>query len=263
MKLYIVIPHYIITPHVAELAKNAINSFKKTADCIVVNCDDASPYDTLFLKDMPDVYIRNKKNKGFAGNCNVGFNWIFENEKDDCYIVCANNDIEVYNDWFDELKRAMDIGKGAMVGGLGYTGRMVEGRPIEQYNTNPGSKYTGNYITEGGRLDDWMFPGGMWMSTKKDLQEMLEDGKVFDEGFKHGGYEDIDLFLRFKKAGKRLIMTPKVAYWHEEGATRFSELEKGRQAGAEVGNHQHFIDKWKFKPHEDILSFMIDNRINL
>jgi GT2 family glycosyltransferase len=266
-KVFIIIPHYIITEHVAELARNAVNSFKNTADCIVVNCDDCSPYDTSFLKEMPDVYIRNKENLGFAGNCNVGFNWVFENEKDDCYIVCANNDIEVYPQWFERLKQAMEMGDGAMVGGLGYKGRWVEGMKIEDYEKNPGSKFTGNYITEGGRLDDWMFPGGMFMTKKSHLMDIREehDGKLqtFDEHFLHGGYEDIDLFLRFKEVGKRLIMTPKVAYWHEEGATRFSEEEKGRQAGAEVGNLAYFLNKWKFQPHENILSFMQDNRINL
>lgn len=259
MKLYIVIPHYIITEHVAELARNAVNSFKNTADCIVVNCDDCSPYDTSFLKEMPDVYIRNKENLGFAANCNVGFKWIMENEPDDCYIVCANNDIEVYPRWFDYFKQAMELGNGSMVGGLGTRGRIVEGRDIKEYETNPGSKFAQQYISEGGRLEDWMFPGGFWMTTKK----VLEEEGLFDEGFKHGGYEDIDLFLRLKRHGKRLIMTPKVIYWHEEGATRFSEQEKGRQAGAEVGNHQHFINKWNFKPHENILQFMVDNRINL
>lgn len=259
MKIYIVIPHYIITEHVANLAKDAINSFKNTAECTIINCDDCSPYDTSFLKDMPDVYIRNKKNKGFAGNCNVGFKWIFENEKDDCYIVCANNDIEVYKDWFEYFRIALDIGKGNMVGGLGYKSKKVEGMPLTMYDQNPGSKFSGNYITEGGRLDDWMFPGGFWMTTKKDLQEI----GLFDENFLHGGYEDIDLFLRYKKAGKRLIMTPKVAYWHEEGATRFSEQEKGRQAGAELGNRQYFLNKWQFDAHENILNFMVDNRLNL
>jgi len=253
-------PHYIISPHVAELAKKAIESFKKTANCIVISCDDCSPYqDVAFLKEMSDVYIRNEENLGFAGNCNVGFKWIFENEKDDCWIVCANNDIEVYENWFENLKQAMELGDGAMVGGLGFKGRMVEGMPIEQYDINPGSKFQGNYITEGGRLDDWMMPGGFWMTTKKHLEEV----GLFDENFQHGGYEDIDLFLRYKKAVKRLIMTPKVAYWHEEGATRFSEQEAGRQAGAEVGNLAYFLNKWQFEPHENILTFMQDNRINL
>jgi GT2 family glycosyltransferase len=258
-KIFVVMPHYIITDHVAELAKKAIQSFKNTADCIVINCDDCSPYDTSFLKDMPDVYIRNEKNLGFAANCNVGFKWIMDNEPDDCYIVCANNDIEVYKNWFPLLNNALELGKGHMVGGLGYKSKMVEGRPIEEYDRNPGSKANSNCISEGGRLDDWLMPGGFWMTTKK----VLEEEGLFDENFLHGGYEDIDLFLRLKRHGKRLIMTPKVAYWHEEGATRFSEQERGRQAGAEVGNRQYFINKWNFKPHENILQFMVDNRINL
>jgi GT2 family glycosyltransferase len=210
------------------------------------------------LEEMADIFIGAKENGGFAVNVNRGFKWVLENEKEECWIVSGNSDIEVYEGWFDELKKAADFGNGDFVGGLGFKGREVEGMPIEKYRENPGSKYTGNYVTEGGRLDDWMFPGGMYMVKKSALEKI----GILDEKFAHGGYEDIDLFLRAKKAGLRLIMTPKMQYWHEEGATRFSEEEKGRQAGAEVGNHQYFIDKWQFKPHENILDFMQDNRLN-
>jgi len=178
MKLYIVIPHYIITEHVAQLARNTIKSFRDTCECVIVSCDDCGPYDSSFLKDISDVYIRNEKNLGFAGNCNVGFNWVIENEKEDCYVVCSNNDIEVFEGWFEEFKRAMDMYNGAIVGGLGYKGRMVEGMPIEMYRINPGSKFSSNSVSVGGRFDDWMFPGGLWFSTKNFLQEIAEYKKV-------------------------------------------------------------------------------------
>jgi len=267
MKLYICMPHYIITEHVAQLAKNAIASFKKTCDCTLISCDDCSPYkDVEFLKEMSDVYIRNEKNLGFAGNCNVGFNWIIENEKEDCYILCVNNDIEVYEGWFEELKRAMDMFQGSMVGGLGYKSKMVAGMPIEMYRINPGSKFTARYVGIKGRLEDWMMPGGMWMSTKNILVDISEErnGKkeIFDTNFQHGGYEDVDLFLRFIRQGKRLIITPKVQYWHEEGATRFSEQEIGTQNIAEKHNLEYFLKKNNFNPHQNILDFLVDERIN-
>lgn len=259
MKTYVVMPHYIITERVAELAKQAIQSFRDTSDVIIVSCDDASPYETEFLKEISDVCIENRKNKGFAGNCNVGFKWVLKNEKEDCNIICANNDIKVYPGWKEEFEKALSITNGSMVGGLGYRTGVIEGMSIEDYNINPGSKGTGNYLSEGGRLDDWMFPGGFWMMRKNVLEEV----GLLDEGFLHGGYEDIDFFVRVKAAEKKLIMTPKVAYWHEEGATRFSEEEKGKQSNAEEGNRQYFKDKHGYDAHEKINEFLVDNRINL
>lgn len=177
-KIYIVVPHYIITEHVAQLARNAIKSFKNTADCVVISCDDCSPYDSSFLKDISDVYIRNEKNLGFAANCNVGFRWVIEHEKEDCWIVCANNDIEVYEGWFEEFKRMKDMYSWDMAGGLGYKGRMVEGMPIEMYKINPGSKFTSRSVSVGGRFEHWMMPGGFWISTLGCLKEMAEYIKI-------------------------------------------------------------------------------------
>jgi len=248
MKTYIVMPHYIITSHVARLAKDAISSFKKTADCIVVSCDDQSPYeDTEFLEEMSDVYIRNADNLGFAGNCNVGFKWIMENEKEECNIVCVNNDIEVYDGWLEEFERTLALTEARIIGGIGF--KTKGGVP---------DKVTANYISIGGYLEDWMFPGGMYMVRKS----VLEDYGLYDEGFEHGGYEDIDLFLRWTNAGEKLVITPRVAYWHEEGATRFSEKEKGTQNVAEPKNREYFKQKNGEDAHTMMPKFLTDKRIN-
>jgi len=259
MKIYIVIPHFIINEELVQLAKNAIKSFRDTSDCVIVSCDDCSPYDSGFLKEISDVYIRNEKNKGFAGNCNVGFNWILENEKDDCWIVCANNDIEVYSGWFEDFLKTDQMFKSDALGGYGYQNKIVEGRPIEEYKTNPGSLYNSNYVSEGGSSGDRLFPGGFYMIRKS----LLEECGLYDENFVHGGYEDIDLFFRWKKAGKRLIMTPKVPYWHKEGATRFSEQERGIQNNVEPLNREYFKKKWGIDAHIGMQRDFKDNRINL
>lgn len=248
MKTYIVIPQYLISDELVALSKNAIRSFKNTADCTVISVDDCGDREANMLMEESDVYVSNNENSGFAKTCNAGFRWIQENEKEDCYIVCANNDIEVYPGWletFDDLMKRFD---GAMVGGLGYRGRDVDGMHIKKYKENTGSAYQWNFITIGGQLNDWLFPGGFYM-TKKSI---LDDVGLYDENFVHGGYEDIDLFYRVKLAGGKLIMTPKVAYWHKEGATRFSDAkgEKGRQAKAEPKNVAYFKEKWGMNPNE-------------
>jgi len=94
-------------------------------------------------------------------------------------------------------------------------------------------------------------------------KSLLEECGLYDEGYIHGGYEDIDLFFRWKRAGKRLIITPKVPYWHKEGATRFSEQEKGIQNDAEPLNRAFFKKTWGFDAHIGMQKEFKDNRINL
>ncbi len=258
MRFCVVIPHYIISETVLQLAKNTIESFRKS-DCIIVSVDDGSQIGSDEIKALSDVYIKNEQNSGFAVTCNNGFKWIIENEKEDCYIVCSNNDIEVYGDWQTQSARLFDMFDAAMVGGLGFKDKTVEGMPIDKYETNPGSKFSGNYVSDGGRLDDWMFPGGYYITKKSTIEKY----GMYDEAFIHGGYEDIDWFLRIKNAGGKLIMTPKIWYWHKEGATRFSEEEKGHQNNAEPLNREYFKTKNGFYAQNNINNIFVDNRINL
>ena len=247
-RTYVVMPHFIINEHVAQLSREAIESFRKTSDSIIISCDDASPYDTEYLRDMSDIYIRNKENKGFAGNCNVGFNWILDNVKEDCNVVCVNNDIEVYDGWLEEFESKLDFTKARIIGGIGF-----------RFKGHFPEKITARYISTGGYLDDWMFPGGFYMIRKS----VLEDYGLYDEGFKHGGYEDIDIFKRWVDNGEQLVITPKVAYWHEEGATRFSDIEEQRQTKIEPVNRAYYCKKNNRDTKDNLLDFLKDKRINL
>ena len=104
--------------------------------------------------------------------------------------------------------------------------------------------------------------------TKEQYNNLSEEDKkkyspqVYDENYQHGGFEDCQLFLDILKAGKRLVITPKMQYWHKEGATRFSEQEIGTQNIAEKHNLEYFLTKNNFNPHQNILDFMKDERIN-
>ena len=100
-------------------------------------------------------------------------------------------------------------------------------------------------------------------------KSLLDKIGLFDENFIHGGYEDIDLFVRIKENGGRLLMTPKVQYWHKEGATRFSEeacgagnSEKSRQATAETHNLAYFIKKHGYNPHQKFGTIFRSEQIN-
>ena len=249
MRTYIVIPHYIVTDQLKQLAINTIKSFRKTSkNAIIISVDDGSPMDCTFLKEISDIYLKNKENSGFGITCNNGFRYVKWAESNDCYIVCANNDIEVFKRWQQSLMEPF-----AMFNKVGITGlisnkmRNIDGVSIENYYKNK--------ITEGGMLDGWMQSGGLWMSKKSVLDKI----GLFDEQFIRGGYEDVDLFLRCRdKFGYKIIMSARSMFWHKEGATRWNCEQNnyinnfGRESKSiEQENLQKFLDKWSINPHVD------------
>lgn len=258
-EISIIIPCYILNEELLGLTENCVKSFKNTAkDYELILVDDGSiVMGSQYLDREAHIYIRNLRNLGYAPSVNKG--WAKAKGK---YIVTSNNDIEVYEGWQKEFIKTLEKFQGDLIGGLGFRTKIIEGMDISLYRKNPGSRAHGaNYISEGGQLDDWMFPGGNFCMRR----EVLDKIGYFDENFIHGGYEDIDFFYRANLAGLKLLMTPKVAYWHKEGATRFSEAggEKERQAGAENHNLEYFIKKWGFNPHQGMFNKMFkDNRIN-
>lgn len=246
MRTYVVMPHYVVSNELVTLATNAIKSFKESSDVTLISVDDGSPMDTSFLKELSDVYIRNKENSGFAPTCNNGFKWIMENENDDCYIICANNDIEVNKKTVPALIFPFERWDNVAITGIcSSKERVLEGRPIEEFEWRK--------ITEGGLIRDRMQDGGLWMSTKSVLQKI----GLFDEQFIRGGYEDVDLFLRARDTfGMRIVMNGHAWYWHKQGATRWNCENNGyvnnfgrESKRIEDENYLKFVAKWRFNPH--------------
>ena len=244
MKTFIVIPNYFINEEVEQLAIQAVKSFKETADCEVVCVDDASPRDPCFLRKHCDQLIIRGTNGGFAKTCNTGLRYVMDVCPNDAYVVLANNDIKVYPGWLEEFKKLEPFD---MAGGLGFRGEPDWG------------KKNCNYISEGGMLEDWLFPGGFFITKLSVLREI----GLYDENYEHGGVEDIDLFYVAKKANKRLVMTPKVLYGHKEGATRYSDGEKKKQSDAILRNEAYFEKKYGIHPIKHLNQILCDRRINL
>lgn len=232
---YVVMPHYIITPELIDLAKNAINSLR-CADVQIISVNDGS--NAQFLKPLSDVYLSNETNEGFAKACNKGLSWVLENVDEDCYVVCANNDIEVFPGWLEALQEPFTLYPNvAFTGLISSKLREIDGVPIEKYQIPT--------ITEGGLLRDWMQSGGLWCSKKSVLQKI----GLFDEQFLRGGLEDVDLFLRARDTfGMKIIMSGKSTFWHKEGATRWNPLNGygAESKRLENENYKKFTRKWGF-----------------
>ena len=243
---YVVMNHYLMNSDMEQMALDAIHSFRDTCDAEIVSVDDGSPYTTEKIKNASDHFIKLYENQGFAKSVNAGFNFILDNFKD-CFIVYANNDIMVEGTWFGKFIKLLEEGAD-MVGGLGY--RTKGQGPIPDNHV----------ISEGGRLNDWMFPGGFYMTTDKLFREL----GIYDENYIHGSIEDIDLFWRAKQAKKKLIMSAGVTYWHKEGATRYSPTLREYNKEMEIKNIKYFESKHGFNPIKHLNNkILTDTHINI
>lgn len=241
--IYVVMPHYILNEEIAKLAKNAIKSFQDDG-CKVVSVDDHSPFDTECLSESDFIIVRGE-NGGFAKCMNTGLRAVLNLAKNDDLIVCANNDVETRGNWVEEAERCFSEFKADLVGGLGYRTKNIP-------------KCEDNRVSEGGLFSDWMFPGGFFIGKKK----FFETCGIYDENYAHGGIEDIDLFHIAKQKNKRLIMSPKIQYWHQEGATRYSKTQKEKQTDAIQKNELYFKEKYGFDPIQGLNQILVCNYIN-
>lgn len=245
MTVAFVIPNYIATDELKELATNTIASMRKTSDVYIISVDDGSPMDTKFLEEISDHTIHLEKNSGFAVACNTGLQYALDKGYE--YIGCANNDIEVFNGWIEAMlypfSKYVDCG---ITGLISSKLRNLNGIPIEEYKEPK--------ITSGGLLNDKMQSGGLWLST----HTVLEDIGLFDERFLVGGEDDVDLFLRIRQKYD-IIMSGHSCFWHKEGATRWNdEIEKGylaKNKAIEDTNYDKFADKWGWDIRKDGLRF--------
>jgi GT2 family glycosyltransferase len=238
MRISIIIPNYIINDELEKLAIQTINSFKKTLkgkDWELIIVDDCSTQGSEMLKREADIYIRNKKNLGYAKTMNKGW----KVSKGD-YIVTANNDIIVYDRWFEDFEQILLERKAGLIGGLGCKEKELNGIPLCDYRKN--NSIERGKITIGGKLNDWMFPGGFFMMTRKTFEKL----GYFDERFLTG-VEDIDYFYRATLADIKMCMTASVWYWHKEGATRYGTADaKAENDKNQINNFRKFKEKWGF-----------------
>lgn len=231
----------LITDELVQLASNAIDSFRKH-DVYIISVDDAGEYPkakgALEVMAKSDLVLTNKKNEGFGRTCNRGFNWIFQNEKEDVFVICANNDIEIEKNSIKELQRPFGMFENVAITGIcSTTERELEGKKLKDYSRP--------VMTQDGLLGDRMQDGAL-ICTKKSVLEKIG---IYSPDFFGGGQEDIELFLRARdKFGMKIIMSGFGWYWHKQGATRWNSDMKQKYKEIEEENRKKLTQKLGYNP---------------
>jgi GT2 family glycosyltransferase/glycosyltransferase involved in cell wall biosynthesis len=181
----------------------------------------------------------NPDNLGFAKACNQGAH-VARGD----YLVFLNNDTIVQPGWLTALTRQLeekeDIG---IVGGklLYPNGSIQHAGVVFDERKKVGHIYRGFHRNHPAvnKIREFQAVTGACLIIRKPLFFAIGG---FDEGYQNG-FEDLDLCLRIRKLGYKIVYTPKCEIYHLEGQTP-GRYDKDKD------NSIYFTSKW----HGQIIS---------
>jgi O-antigen biosynthesis protein len=210
----------------------------------VIVVDDGSSDETAErLADLPGLrFVRNPQNLGFIGACNAG-----AAQARGEYLVFLNNDTAVQPGWLDALLGtfATHLDVGLAGSKLVYPdGRLQEAGGIV-FSDASGWNY--------GRFDDPADPrynfvrevdycSGAAIAITKELFDRFGG---FDSHYAPAYYEDTDLAMKVRSAGRRVLYQPASVVVHFEGVTSGTDTAGSGTKRFQVINQQKFLERWR------------------
>jgi glycosyltransferase involved in cell wall biosynthesis/SAM-dependent methyltransferase len=202
----------------------------------IIIVDNASTDGTIdFLKSEEQAgrlrTILNQENAGFARACNQGA----QAAKTDL-LLFLNNDTQVTPGWLDALTGAVRHPQAGLAGAkLLYADGRIQHAGIEFIGNIPDHphRYAPAAAPEVNQFRELDMVTGACLMIRRELFLQLAG---FDESYRNG-VEDIDLCLRVRAAGWKVVYEPKAVVFHLEGqsAGRFNHV---------AGNLKIFADRW-------------------
>jgi len=205
---------------------------------VVDNCStDGSA--SLFEKEFPHVIlIKNKKNLGFAGGMNVGIDYALKHKNPD-YVLCLNNDTLVDNFFLTEMVKVAE--SDPKIGEVGpkiydyYNRNVLESAGCDANLVLRRYRNIGYKKKDRGQYDQTRVTnalGGVCILFKRGV---LERVKGFEPIY-FANCEDLDICLRVKKEGYKLVYVHTSMVWHKGGAS------KGGKGSVRYDANQAYLD---------------------
>ena len=171
------------------------------------------------------------------------------------HVVLLNNDARVRPGWLAALLRALDHPGPAPVGvvtakvldldGTVQSAGGIEHRPDGRF-VIPGQGEDRLAPTVTARREVPNAGGPCLLLSRALLDRLAPDGRVFDEAYSPGYFEDSDLCLRARAAGFRLVYEPGAEVFHHGKATSSLVAREGRLDvwGRFEENRRRFHARW-------------------
>lgn len=217
MVIDVIMPVWVQDEETLHLTKAAVESIRAGApDCRIIIVDNGSTYGAALLRELADLYIRNKENLGYARAVNQGL------KLSGSVVAVANNDILVSNNWWDVAQRILinlpDVGS-VHYKMVGY------GEPF-----NLG-------------VDYWEDGKERWCSSSFFV---VRNGQLYDE-FYLNSIEDWDYWRALRERGYKLVYTNAAAYQHKDSHTQQKIANRNEN---EEQNRKHYFEKYGEIPEE-------------
>ena len=181
--------------------------------------------------------VRIPQNAGVSAGLNAGFAASSTGSK---YVVILNNDLEFFGDWLEILMAPAE--KDPSVAVVGCKLLYPDGR-IQHAGGDLSPELRTSHIgrgqTDRGQFDavsEMPFVTGAVMLLRRSVFASIGG---FDTGYTPYLFEDVDLFIRARRAGFKIMYTGKTRILHYEGAT-VDEDARPSVLAASFRNHLRF-----------------------
>lgn len=193
------------------------SAYRAVRILIVDNGSDLDKYDELRRTVVGAEIVRSETNLGFGMGSNVGIQYALDGGA--AYVLLLNNDTIVDACMIGTLVEAMRSDRSIGVAG-----------PIIYYSHEPETVWFAGYRIKGKlyvvrrglhlkrpfkAVEDVDFVSGCGMLVRREAIEQV--GMFSPEYFMY--YEDLDLCLRVKKAGWRIVCATGARMWHAVSAS--------------------------------------------
>ena len=186
-------------------------------------------------------YLRFEERLGFARACNAGA----EASRRE-FVVFLNNDTFVMPGWLDNLLRPFDDDPRVMVTGsrLLYPSGHVQHAGVAFNELGPHHVFVGLSGDTPIVLEqrDCQVVTGASLAIRRSEFERLGG---FDVAF-HNSFEDVDLCLKVRRDGGRVVYVPSSLAYH------FESMSEGRLGPTDMRNYDLFMERWGSKFELDI-----------
>ena len=191
--------------------------------CRFLVVDNGSADDTLVAvaREFPDVEIvANHKNLGFQGGFNAGLRYALDRGAEFLFII--NNDTYVAPDLLDALlSHTNDDDVGMLAPKIYYADEPTRiwsvGGDRHPWTFEMVDK--GDNEIDEGQWDEVLERDYLVGCALLMRRSLLQTVGLFDEGYYPIYYEDVDLCVRARAAGFKLLLVPTARMWHRVSAS--------------------------------------------